>query len=160
MQIQWGFRPGTRDDLPEVVRIESVSNPSPWSLESFQKELEKPYSHLLVLTDDETDSKIAGFAVFWMMFDECEILEIAVDEPYRRKGFGKKIIQQVVRAGHRQKMKRVVLDVRKTNMPAIELYQNCHFTITNIRKGFYTNGEDAYHMVLSLEGDDLTTELL
>lgn len=159
LPVQWSFRPATPEDLPELVKIEETSHPAPWSLQNFQAELEKPFSHVLVLTDDETDAIIAGYAVFWLINEECQILNLAVDTPFRRKGLGKLILQQIVRQAERHKMKQITLEVRKSNMPAIQLYQNNHFLTTHVRKEFYSNGEDAYHMVLNLT-DDVMAELI
>ena len=160
MQMQWSLRSGTQEDLPDLAKIEKESHAFPWKLEHFQKELEKPYSQLLILTDDETDSKIAGYIVFWMMFDECEILNIVVDHPYRGKGLGKNMVRQAIKQASQKGMKRTVLDVRKSNLNAVLLYQSCHFLISHIRKNAYPDGEDAYHMTLSLEGEEVPSELI
>jgi ribosomal protein S18 acetylase RimI-like enzyme len=45
--------------------------------------------------------------------------------------------------------------VRKSNQAAIQLYHSAQFVITHVRKGFYSNGEDAYHMSLALQGEGL-----
>ena len=159
-QTQWSLRPATEDDLPELFRIEQECHRSPWGSEHFKTELEKPYSHLLVLTDDETDSKVAGYVVFWIMFDESQILNVVVDTPFRRTGLARNMIRQVARISHQKGVKRVVLEVRKSNMPAIQLYQNCSFSITHVRKKFYSDGEDAYHMTLFLEELAPATDLV
>lgn len=147
----FSFRPGTLDDLPELARIEKAVHPSPWGEEQFKAELEKPYARVLLLTDDETDSQIAGYVVFWLMFDEAQILNIAVDLPHRGMGFAKKLIRQVVADAIHKNIRKVLLDVRKGNAPAIQLYQAMRFTIGQIRKGFYSDGEDAYTMTLDLD---------
>jgi ribosomal-protein-alanine N-acetyltransferase len=83
------------------------------------------------------------------MFDECEILNVAIDLPYRGLGFAEKLIRTVVTAVMKLGLKRVILDVRKSNLPAIHLYQKVGFNIVHVRKSFYSNGEDAYQMVLN-----------
>ncbi len=149
--VPLSLRPATADDLAELARIEKAVNPAPWTAEQFKAELEKPYSRVLLLTDDETDTQIAGYVVFWLMFDEAQILDIAVDFPFRGLGYGKKMIRQVVTDALRKDIRRVVLDVRKGNAAAIAVYQSMRFAIAQIRKGFYSNGEDAYTMVLDLD---------
>jgi ribosomal-protein-alanine N-acetyltransferase len=49
----------------------------------------------------------------------------------------------------------MVLEVRKSNLPAIQLYQSLQFVITHVRKSFYSDGEDAYQMALSFEEDPI-----
>jgi ribosomal-protein-alanine N-acetyltransferase len=104
------------------------------------------------LTDDETDSKIYGYGVFWALDETLEILNLADDLEYRGLGFAKFIMQCIIREGLKRGAKRLILDVRKSNLPAVGLYQRAGFAITQYRKGFYSNGEDAYHMTLELEG--------
>ena len=155
MKETFSLRPATPDDLPRVLKIEQQVHLSPWVETHFQAELTKPYSHFLLLTDDETDEAIAGYLVCWLMFDECQILNLAVDLPYRGMGLAKLMVRKAVHLALQKGIKKVVLDVRKSNLPAIHLYQSLLFGITHIRKGFYGNGEDAYHMVLSLNEEPL-----
>jgi ribosomal-protein-alanine N-acetyltransferase len=149
MQNDFSVRTATFEDITSLARIENQVHISPWSEENFQSELEKPYSHTLVLSDDDTDSILAGYIVYWLMFDECEILNVAIDLPYRGLGFAEKLIRTVVTAVMKLGLKRVILDVRKSNLPAIHLYQKVGFNIVHVRKSFYSNGEDAYQMVLN-----------
>lgn len=147
---EFSIRPASTDDLPELVRIEAAVHVAPWGEASFKAELEKPYSKIWVLTDEETDAIVAGYIVFWTLFDECQILNVATDLSFKRQGFAQKLIRKVADFSIRQGLKRVVLDVRKSNMPAIQLYQKMRFNVQHVRKSFYSNGEDAYQMVLVL----------
>lgn len=149
------LRPMIESDLPRVLAIEHESHVAPWTQGNFKGEMDKPYSQVWVLTDDETDSEIFGYVVFWEMGESFEILNIAVPLASRGLGYAKKMLQQVVRAALTKGAKRLILDVRKSNLPAIALYQKAGFTITQLRKGFYSNGEDAYSMSLELEGEKI-----
>ncbi len=147
------MRPATDDDLRPIAEMEKHFQPSPWGVEQLAAEFEKPYSRVWVLTDEETDSQIAAFIVFWVMMDEVQIQTLGVDLPFRGLGFGKRILREAVKEGLRHNAKRVVLEVRKSNTSAQQLYQGLGFTILAVRKGFYSNGEDAYQMTLELEGE-------
>lgn len=151
----FSLRPATTEDLSAVLQIETQVYPNPWTEEHFRLELTKPYSHFLVFTDDETDSIIAGYVVAWVMFDECQILNVATGLNYRGLGLAKQMIQKVVSIVAKKEIKKVVLDVRKSNGAAIQLYQQMNFNITHVRKEFYSNGEDAYQMTLRLDGEIL-----
>ena len=144
-------RPASTDDLAGLVRIEKQVHVSPWDEAHFAAEIEKSYSRVLVVTDDETDSVIAGYVVIWLMFDEAQILNIAVDLPFRGLGLARGLIRQVVSHAIKKEIRKVILDVRKSNAAAIALYQSMRFTIGQVRKGFYSDGEDAYTMVLDLD---------
>lgn len=149
------LRPATRDDLAEICRIETAVHVAPWTEQHFVDELQKPYSEFLVMTDDDTDTQVAGYIVYWLMFDECQILNVAVDLPYRGLGFAKLMIRRAVQAALKKEIRKVTLDVRRGNKAAIQLYQGLGFTITSVRKAFYSNGEDAYQMRLSLQDDGI-----
>lgn len=152
MKSESSLRPATPDDLDAIAEVESRVHVAPWTKQDFAGEIEKPYSTTWVLTDDETDSKILGYCVFWGIGESLEILNIAVDLPYRGYGFAKLMLQSVVREGLKRQAKHLILDVRKSNLSAVALYQKAGFAITQYRKSFYSNGEDAYHMVLELDG--------
>lgn len=154
----FSLRPATIEDIPRVLQIENQVHLAPWSEENFNAEVLKPYSHFFLLTDDETDSIIAGYIVFWLMFDECQILNLAIDLPYRGLGLAKQMIRKAFVITSNKNISRIVLDVRKSNVPAIQLYQSLGFTIGYIRKSFYSNGEDAYQMTLSTEPEALPVE--
>lgn len=151
----FSLRPATTDDIPHLIAIEKRVHLAPWTEEHFVAELTKPYSNSYVLTDDETDSTIAGYVVCWMMFDECQILNVAVDLPFRGLGMAKLMIRKVIALAATKNSKKIILEVRKTNMPAIQLYQRLGFVISHILKGFYSNGEDAYQMTHSFKDDSI-----
>jgi len=153
MKLEFSLRPATTEDVPKVLQIEKKVHSFPWTEEHFSLELTKPYSHFLLLTDDETDTEIAGYIVCWLMFDECQVLNIVVDLPYRGLGLAKEMVRKAVLLASKKNIKKVVLEVRKSNLAAIQLYQGLSFTITHIRKNFYGDGEDAYQMTLNLEGE-------
>ena len=149
-------RPAGIDDVGELVRIEKGIHVAPWDAAHFRAELEKPHSQILVMTDDETDSTIAAYLVFWFLFDEAQILNVGVDLPHRGMGLAKALIRQVIGLALKRQIQKVVLDVRKSNDAAIQLYQSLKFTVSQVRKGFYSNGEDAYTMTLDLTNEPLS----
>jgi [ribosomal protein S18]-alanine N-acetyltransferase len=146
----FSLRPATDDDLARVLAIETQLVKSPWTLENFRSELTKPFARFLVMTDDETDAEIAGYVVFWVLLEEAQLLNIVVDLPFRGRGMAKEVLRCVVNQAVKGGAKRITLDVRRTNQAAIQLYQSAKFAITQVRKGFYSDGEDAYLMTLDL----------
>ncbi len=83
-----------------------------------------------------------------------QVHTIGVSLSHRIKGFAQKLLKQAVREGLQANCRQISLEVRKGNLPAIQLYQKLGFTITQVRKRFYSDGEDAYQMCLSLTGQD------
>lgn len=153
MDSPCSLRPATADDLDRVLEIENHVHLAPWTREHFLAELDKTFSTFWVLTDDETDLEIAGYLVFWTVFEESQILNVVVAPEFRSQGYARKMIRRLVDVAMKRELKRVSLDVRKSNLPAIQLYQALEFNITHVHKAFYSNGEDAYQMTLFLAPD-------
>jgi [ribosomal protein S18]-alanine N-acetyltransferase len=148
-------RPAAEEDAAEILRIEQAVHAAPWTEDNLKAEMSKPYARLLVMTDDETDTKVAAYIAYWLMFDECHILNVAVDTSWRRIGLAKMLVRTAVREALKKDVRKILLDVRKSNGPAVALYQGLGFVITHVRKGFYSDGEDAYQMALYV--DDSST---
>ena len=142
----FSLRPATEEDLDRVSKIEGSVQLVPWTRKHFEEELQKPYSRFLILTDDETDTLIAGFIVYWIQEEDLHILNVAVDTPYRGKGMGRFLMRKAMDDARQSRCKRLILEVRKSNDRAVQLYHAMGFEITFIRKNFYSDGEDAYQM--------------
>ena len=143
------LRPMIAADLDPVMAIERSSFPFPWSSRFFLEELRVECARSLVA---EIDGKIVGYVLFWLLPDEVDVHNIAVDGEFRRRGIGRVLLEQVLQAGRRRKSSQVTLEVRESNMPAQRLYESLGFRRTGIRKGYYAdNGEDALVMALPLE---------
>lgn len=147
------LRPATAEDLNQVSKIESISHQAPWTYDHLKAELSKPHSCFWVLTDDETDEIICGYIVFWVVEKEARLLNICVPREYRGQGYAKQMLRQAIDHVRRAGASRFTLEVRKSNLGAIALYQNHGFLITRILKGLYSDGEDAYEMEFSV-GDE------
>lgn len=144
------LRPASEDDLAQVTSIEASSLESPWSEKSFRAELEKKYSHFWVLTDDDTDEIVFGYIVFALPVDQAHIQTMAVAKDYRKQGYAKKILKDMIAYALRQEATSVVLEVRKDNKAALALYQGLGFVVTHNME--YPDGTPGYSMVLRLDG--------
>lgn len=149
MLTSYTLRSATEDDLAQILAIEREVYPLPWSESGFRAEFDKPYSQFLVMTDDETDSVVAGYIVCWCILGDCQILNVAVGLPYRGLGLAKQMLGKVIALAARNGTQKVFLEVRTSNAAAIKLYQSLNFLITRTQKGFYSNGEDAYIMTIN-----------
>lgn len=86
------------------------------------------------------NDNINGFIILTNMYNIKEILLIYVDEKYRGKGIGSKLLKEIENNGDK-----ILLEVSIENIPAISLYKKFDYKVINIRKGYY-NGVDAYVM--------------
>lgn len=149
-------RPAARADLEQVAAIETASIRPHWSLASFSGELEKPHSHFWVVSDDETDEKIAAYAVFHFPAEQAHLVTFAVHPDFRRQGLALYFLRQILGFVMRNKGDSVILEVRKGNRPAVELYQKAGFVVIRTLSRFYPDGEDAYVMIFMTERNKLT----
>lgn len=125
-------------DIPEVVAIEQISNPEPWTRESFLEELLRPHSFLQVARVQAEDGEIvAGFMCFWLVADEIQILNVAVHEVYRRQGIGRALMLDCLRFGAGRKARKAVLEVRASNLAAQHLYAGLGFVAVGQRPDYY-----------------------
>lgn len=149
----YSIRPVSEDDLKVLVEIDRAIQKNHWTHDHFVSELSKPFSETWVLTDNETDSQIVGYLVFWGLENESHLLTIGVPTAFRGLGFARLLLQKLISVSTSRNYRRVTLEVRQSNMPAISLYQSLGFSVTHTRRRFYPDGEDAYFMELLLTGE-------
>ncbi|MBI4524649.1 MAG: ribosomal protein S18-alanine N-acetyltransferase [Deltaproteobacteria bacterium] len=142
------FREMDPSDIDEVLSIERSSFSYPWSVEFFLQETRVPCARSLL---GVLDGKTIGYIIYWVLPYEVDIHNLAVAPAYRRKGFGRSLLQTVVEDARKRGVSRVTLEVRKSNEAAQCLYASLGFTSCGVRQGYYSdNNEDALIMVLDL----------
>jgi ribosomal-protein-alanine N-acetyltransferase len=141
------IRDATARDLPRIMEIERLAFPAPWTLASFQRELTLPFSRIMVALPADS-SAIAGFLCRWLIADECHILNIAVHPDSRRLGIGAVLIAEAINEAKSTGAGVVTLEVRRSNLPARQLYRKFEFEERRLRRHYYGPGEDAIIMEL------------
>lgn len=135
----------TIEDVPQVHQIEHDTFPTPWSLDSFEKEAVNPCARYLVA---ELAGRVIGFAGVWLVLDEGHITNIAIAQEHRGKGYGRALTQGLLQYASNLGIAYVTLEVRRSNERAQNLYKSLGFIAVGVRKRYYEdNGEDAYLMV-------------
>ena len=114
----------------------------------FAGELSKPSSFCSGAFDTEERGRLCGYLVVSRYVDAWHIMNLAVDQPYRRRGIARRLLDELfVATGGDDAMRGYTLEVRVSNTSAISLYEQAGFRITGVRRGYYTdNREDAYVM--------------
>jgi ribosomal-protein-alanine N-acetyltransferase len=130
------------------MAIERTSFRFPWSSGFFRQELQVACARSILA---EIEGQIVGYVLFWLLPGAIDIHNIAVHVDYRRRGIARLLLGKVVAEARNQSSLRVMLEVRRSNLPAQKLYQSLGFLITGVRKGYYSDdGEDALAMSLDL----------
>jgi ribosomal-protein-alanine N-acetyltransferase len=93
------------------------------------------------------EGPIAGFAVVWLVHDELHVLNVAVAPEARRSGVARRILDRVEGRAREQGARVSMLEVRRSNQPAIALYRSLGYREVGVRPGYYAeDGEDALVM--------------
>ena len=138
-------------DIGAILEIERSSFPTPWTEWMFESNLRfRGISVNLVL---EAEGGMAGYAIAWVAQDEIHLLSIAVGPEHRRRGYGRALLEEVIRRGEEKGGTIIVLEVREGNEPARAFYVGMGFSVIGKRRKYYIDtGEDAFVMALKLEG--------
>jgi len=140
-------------DLPEVLAIETESQPHAWTEKIFREELGRDCSRLVVLVvgTDGGIKRVAGFCNYWLVADEVQLLNIACSVQYRRRGYGELLMRDIVAVAKKRCARLITLEVRSGNVGAISLYEKLGFQRAGLRRAYYAdNHEDALVMLLVL----------
>jgi len=74
------------------------------------------------------------------------VISIAVLPEHQREGIGYELMREAMRSMVSCKAKECYLEVRGSNVPAVNLYKKMGFEVTRTIRGYYADGEDAYVM--------------
>lgn len=141
-----------KEDLDEIMAIERAVFSAPWNESGMLFEIESEDA-LFSLAKDK--GEILGFSILHMFEDEGEIFNVAVKEEYRNRKIGTALMKNTLHFAKRQRLSRIFLEVRESNMPARHLYENSGFKSMGIRKNYYDYPkENAVMMVCEMEGGE------
>lgn len=142
----------TASDLPGVMEIEKEAFTNPWSLEMVKKELTQEWSTVLLLEESTPWGwELRAFAIFWVVADEVHVLNVATHVSSRRKGYGRRLMDEVLATGRSRSCRLATLEVRRSNLAAITLYTALGFRTVGMRPSYYNdNREDAVVMIMDL----------
>jgi ribosomal-protein-alanine N-acetyltransferase len=131
-------------DVDQILEIEKLCFPVPWSRESFLSELRNPLAHYLVAQEGFV---LQGYAGIWLIFDEGHITNVAVHPRARGKRIGELLLTNTLALVKASGVVSVTLEVRPSNDAALALYRRMGFKEAGLRRGYYSdNGEDALIM--------------
>lgn len=99
-----------------------------------------------------TPDDVQGFAGYWYDGDDAEIMDIGVSAAYQRRGIAAAMMTWMIERARTQGARRMLLEVRVDNTPALALYKRFGFTTIGLRKRYYQpEGIDAHVMALDVK---------
>lgn len=136
--------------LPQMAQIEKEAFDQPWSENAFMPDLADENAFYAV---GVKDGEVICYGGFHRVLDEGQIANIAVRADYRGKGYGKRLMRELINIAKRNGINRMTLEVKDTNERAVNLYKSFGFTVEGVRRKYYLNRYDALVMWLSVEED-------
>ncbi|KEF41116.1 MAG: alanine acetyltransferase [Cyanobium sp. CACIAM 14] len=118
-----------------------------WSLAQWQRELEEEGRPCVGLRQA---GSLLAMACGWLVLDELHITLVAVDPQHRRRGLGRRVLEELLAVAVRAGATRATLEVAAGNGAGLALYASLGFRTAGIRHGYYRNGEDALIQWLSM----------
>ena len=118
------FCSAAETDLEAISQLDASAFEFPWSFADFEGSLKAGHQFLLLKDDD----RLLGFAVYMQIFEQSELLTIAVTPSEQGMGYGKLILNEVLARLAANQAESLFLEVRVSNTRARALY--------HIRLGF------------------------
>jgi ribosomal-protein-alanine N-acetyltransferase len=116
-------------------------------LAALADELERPWSRVWLSLDGQA---IAAVLITWFVADEVHVINISSAPSRQRRGHARALFEVMMTEARAAQARVVVLEVRKSNAPAIALYESFGFQVSSVRRAYYRDGEDALDMTCAL----------
>lgn len=126
--------------LREIAEIENACFSLPWTFEQLEKQMSADNCIFLAATND--DGALMGYIGLMFVLDEGYISNVAVSPNYRRRGVADALITELIERT-KKRLSFLTLEVRESNLAAIELYSKHGFEPVGKRKNYYDKPKEA-----------------
>lgn len=117
---------------------------SPWTLEQIKNTLGADSALILYA---EVDQEIVGFLIASEDIEMADIYIVVVAEAFKQHAIGTQLFDYLIAYCQEQGIEAIVLETRKSNIPAIKLYERVGFEKVGLRRAYYSSPiEDAIVM--------------
>jgi ribosomal-protein-alanine N-acetyltransferase len=152
MQASDNIREMTVDDLGRVIDIEIAAYEHPWTVGIFRDCLRVGYSCWVY----EHNRAIIAYGIVMLNGAEAHVLNLCVHPDYQNRRIGRRMLDHLTQTARESGSDTILLEVRQSNIVAIQLYLSADFHQLGTRAGYYPdhNGrEDAIILAKSLITD-------
>lgn len=140
--------PLTELSTPEMALIAASAHSHPMSESTIKSCFGPLYTCLGVYEGDE----LCGFAILHQIFEDATLMDICVELKHQGKGYGKALLDTVIRQAQAKEAETFMLEVRESGVGARALYVKAGFEQSGVRKAYYKTAgepEDAILMTLT-----------
>lgn len=150
--MYYNIVPMDRSHVDQIAQLERENFSIPWSETQLEDALYNDSASFIVAEDEE--GNVIGYAGLNVVLDEGYINNIVVEEAARRHGVASALLEVYCRFAA-VNLSFLTLEVRKSNAPAIALYEKHGFEQVGLRPGFYSRPrEDALIMTRTFPQDE------
>ena len=125
----------TEKTLDGVAELEKLCFSQPWSRSSLELLTKEGIGVGMVCS---ADGNVCAYGGMIVAVDEGQITNIATHPDYRRRGYGRAVVESLIKYAKNNGLDSISLEVRESNKAAIELYSRLGFKVEGKRKDFYT----------------------
>lgn len=129
------IEPAQVGDADAVAKLHAAGFYRGWSREEFAAYIMGEGTPVYVACDAKR--RIAGFAMLRYLGDDAELITIAVDKKWRKKGVGLALMRALFDDLLMSPAKRLILEVATDNTAALRLYGKLGFKTIGERRGYY-----------------------
>lgn len=130
-----------KDDVPYSIDLERTHNIHILSENILEEDLNKDnYIYLVAKINDD----IVGYIGISHILEIADIISIVVSKNYTNLGIASLMLNEIFKICNEKNIKKILLEVRKSNIAAQSLYEKHDFKKISVRKKYYDNIEDAY----------------
>ncbi len=122
------------EHLEDVLKIEEECFSKPWSENSVKELLLSEKAELLGAFDG---GRLIGYSCLEWVLDEGSLTNIAVSDEYRKMGVGSQLMAALMKSAEEKELAFVTLEVRVSNLPAVNLYRKFGFLDVGTRRNYY-----------------------
>jgi len=138
--INTSFKEASTQDLELILAIENRAYTFPWTKQKLTDSFNNSNISIQLILVNE---KITGYLITLHSIDFIDILNICIDPKFQQQGLGRRLLDDLLKRIQKTEVKSVFLEVRFSNVSAIDFYKNYGFELLDTRKKYYSNLEDA-----------------
>ena len=124
----------------QIAELEKQCFSEPWSENSIRYELTNPLSIWVVAVDEE--NRVVGYVGSQSVMGESDMMNLAVLENYRSQGIATKLVETLIGFLKAAGNYCLTLEVRASNVPAINLYEKLGFVQVGRRPNYYRSPKE------------------
>lgn len=124
-------------DISKLAELENLCFDDPWSENMLLEDLKN--DNTLYIGAFIDDSILVGYIGIWEIGDTGEITNVAVHPNYRKMGMASMLLEKLIEYCCNDGFRYINLEVRESNLPAINLYTKFGFEKVGLRKNYYKN---------------------